>query len=137
MLPVRKEFEYTPFATYTAYTMAFVYPQKRDAYALKGDYKEIQNFIHNRVQTEGAALVNFNCWRDKKARESTYIFGLEHSVVAEVMKMANHGTRRFRFTVNFGGALMVEKMLRRRPRKWLKDLDAFVIKESPYDLYKF
>jgi hypothetical protein len=138
-LPVKKEIPYESGsggwgAPSYAFTIAFVYPQKGDAYVVKGPSMKVHEYLKKEAAKNGALLYNLTVWNNKKVSEQTYVCGLESGVTAHVDKIKPHGTRRFCFRVTFGqgynAETMIDKMLRRRPRKWLKDLDAFVAEKA-------
>lgn len=129
-LPVIAEFPYA--CPIEPFTIAFIYTNTANKGVIKGGYSDVSKFIKKKVEAGEfpACLVNFTYWRDKKAVEQTRIFGLDPTVKVSIEKAKANGTRRFLYTVRmsdgWASEIIIEKWLRRRPRKWMKDLDAFV-----------
>ena len=148
LLPVKAEFPYNPIGSYyngNPYAIAFVYPQKGQAYIVKGGLVDVEAFLIR--QTE-PCIVHIGYFAKGKARcTHTEIRGLSPDYKAyisypqyprenevyydedfhKIVPVRNIMRRTVTVVDAKSRKTIFEKKLRKMPRKWMKELDQYVV----------
>lgn len=132
LLPIRKEFKWDKIRSFSRadpYGMAFVYPKPGCdvPFIIKGGRQSINQFFET---YKHPALAHITLWY--RGKSSYLIRIINSSCVFNRLRKSNHVRWRLEFRQNseeamFRGTYKILKVVKRVPRKWMKELDEYIV----------
>ena len=123
---VEKEFFYNPVNSWSKtnpYTMAFVYPKDGEPYIVKGGYIEVTGYLE---KEDRPAIVHYVLWHHKLHRSIITTINCGKVAISRKHKL-------WEVSVAMGVGFTTYKVIatmKKLPRKWIKELDDYILVKS-------
>jgi len=117
--------EYTPTPGLTEgpqnpFTIAFCYPKDREPFVIKGGWVDVEKFL---VAKKEPMLAHITYWWRKAHRTTIKVYNLSENINFE--ESGKLGRKRWRIFIYKNGEKKSLAVVRRIPRKWLKELNPY------------
>ena len=147
-LEVKKEFTYDPYGSFSLkspYAIAFVYPKNSNPFIVQGGKKDIENYLSSEFKEP--AIVHYHTY-EKGIEKTIYkvinVHGLRIRITSPSWPYQNRrsylypmgrrgniypvrNVKRAKMSIEVNGSLTFKKEFRRVPRKWIKEINPFIL----------
>jgi len=134
--PIEKEFEYNKIGSWydgNPYTIAFCYPKDFSPFIVKGGIIDVRSHIEKKMLGKAFLVYYTMFWKGKtRTIIDIYLGNTKNSAYLRNRENLCNKHQHYQLIVflkntNVSGTLSFEKWFRRPPRKWIKELNPYIV----------